>query len=398
MKSYRHTSRFIVLPSATEKKFIILLEDVIRYNLDGVFALLDFDQYSSWIIKMTRDAELDMDNDISKSFMELISKGIINRKTGQPVRFVFDNNIAKELLDYIVEKLNLDWHNNLIPGGRYHNFKDFMNFPVMDQTGLVYKKDMPLSHPQVKARKSILAAIARKDIMLHVPYHSFNIFVRLLQEASIDPGVREISLTIYRVAKDSRVINAIINAARNGKKVRVVIELQARFDEEANIEWSHKLEEAGVKVMFGIPGLKVHAKLVSISRKEGNALKYYSCIGTGNFHEGNAKVYSDLFLFTCDPRITGEVTKVFDFFENPYRNFVYRHLIKSPLHLRKKIYQLIDREIANAKAGREAWVILKLNSLVDNGVIMKLYHANQAGVKIKMIIRGICSLMPGVPA
>ena len=389
--------RFIVLPSATEKKFIILLEDVIRYNLDGVFALLDFDQYSSWIIKMTRDAELDMDNDISKSFMELISKGIINRKTGQPVRFVFDNNIAKELLDYIVEKLNLDWHNNLIPGGRYHNFKDFMNFPVMDQTGLVYKKDMPLSHPQVKARKSILAAIARKDIMLHVPYHSFNIFVRLLQEASIDPGVREISLTIYRVAKDSRVINAIINAARNGKKVRVVIELQARFDEEANIEWSHKLEEAGVKVMFGIPGLKVHAKLVSISRKEGNALKYYSCIGTGNFHEGNAKVYSDLFLFTCDPRITGEVTKVFDFFENPYRNFVYRHLIKSPLHLRKKIYQLIDREIANAKAGREAWVILKLNSLVDNGVIMKLYHANQAGVKIKMIIRGICSLMPGVP-
>ncbi len=389
--------RFIVLPSENEKKFVILLEDVIRYNLDQVFALFKFDQYDSWIIKLTRDAELDMDNDISKSLLEMISTGINNRKTGQPVRFVFDNSIAKELLDYIVLKLNLDEDNNLIPGGRHHNFKDFMSFPTLNEDALVYKKDRPLGHPMVKAHQSIIDAIARQDLMLHVPYHDFNIFVGLLQEASIDSRVKEIYITIYRVAKDSRVMNAMINAARNGKKSTVVIELQARFDEEANIAWAHKLEEAGAKVLFGMPGLKVHSKLLCITRKEGNTTRYYACVGTGNFHEENAAVYSDLFLLTGDPRITGDVKKVFDFFENPYRNYVYRHIIKSPLHLRRKMYRLIDNEINNAKAGREAYIILKLNSLVDNEIIYKLYQANQAGVKIKLIIRGICSLMPGVP-
>ncbi|MBN2480308.1 MAG: polyphosphate kinase 1 [Bacteroidales bacterium] len=389
--------RFIVLPSENEKKFIILLEDVIRYNLDQVFALLGFDQYDSWIIKLTRDAELDMDNDISKSLLELISSGIDNRKTGQPVRFVFDNSIAKDLLDYIVRKLNLDEDNNLIPGGRHHNFKDFMNFPRLDEDELLYRRDVPLGHPRIKANKSIIDTIARQDIMLHVPYHDFNIFVRLLQEASIDPRVREISITVYRVAKDSRVMNAIINAARNGKKTTAVIELQARFDEEANISWSHRLEDAGAKVIFGMPGLKVHSKLLCIGRKEGNKTRYYACVGTGNFHEENAAVYSDLFLLTGDSRIAGDVKKVFDFFENPYRNYVYRHIIKSPLHLRRKMYNLIDNEIDNIIAGKEAYIILKLNSLVDNEIIYKLYQANNAGVKIKLIIRGICSLMPGVP-
>ncbi|MBN1159231.1 MAG: polyphosphate kinase 1 [Bacteroidales bacterium] len=389
--------RFIVLPSENEKKFVILLEDVIRYNLDQVFALFGFDQHDSWIIKLTRDAELDMDNDISKSLLELISSGIDNRKTGQPVRFVFDNSIAKDLLDYIVRKLNLDEDNNLIPGGRHHNFKDFMNFPKLDEDELMYRRDVPLGHPMVRTNKSITDTIAGKDILLHVPYHDFNIFVRLLQEASIDPLVREIAITVYRVAKDSRVLNAIINAARNGKKTTVVIELQARFDEEANISWSHKLEEAGVKVVFGMPGLKVHAKLLCIERKEGNKTRCYACVGTGNFHEENAAVYSDLFLLTGDARIAGDVKKVFDFFENPYRNYVYRHIIKSPLHLRRKMYNLIDNEIKNARAGKEAYIILKLNSLVDNEIIYKLYQANNAGVRIKMIVRGICSLMPGVP-
>ncbi|MBN2812465.1 MAG: polyphosphate kinase 1 [Bacteroidales bacterium] len=389
--------RFIALPSENDKKFIILLEDVIRFSLEDVFALLKFDHFESWIIKLTRDAELDMDNDISKSFLEVISKGLNSRKTGQPVRFVFDNALSRDLLELLVEKLNLDEDNNLIPGGRYHNFKDFMSFPNVGGPELVYDRYRPLPHPMISAHKSILEAMALKDFMLHVPYQDFNVFVRLLQEASIDPRVTEIYLTVYRVAKNSRVINALINAARNGKRVVVIIELQARFDEEANIYWSRKLEEVGARVIFGFQGLKIHAKLLNIVRKEGHKLVNYSCVSTGNFHEGNARVYSDLFLFTADPRITADVKRIFDFFEHSYKNYTYRHLIKSPLYMRRKMYQLIEREIKNAKAGKEAYIILKLNSLVDNEIIYKLYQANEAGVKITMIVRGICSLMPGVP-
>lgn len=389
--------RFIVLPSENEKKFIILLEDVIRYSFDDVFALFKFDIFESWIIKLTRDAELDMDNDISKSFLEMITSGLNSRKTGQPVRLVFDNAISRELLELIVNKLNLDEDNNLIPGGRYHNFKDFMNFPKIGGPEVVYDRDVPLDHPLVKKHKSIIDVMARKDFILHVPYQDFNIFIRLLQEASIDPRVTEISITIYRVSKNSKVINALINAARNGKKVIVVIELQARFDEEANIYWSRKLEEVGAKVTFGFPGLKIHAKLLNIVRKEGKENVNYACISTGNFHEINAAVYSDLFLFTADQRITSEVRRVFEFFDSTYRNFAYRHLIKSPLYLRRKMYHLIDNEIKNARAGKQAYIILKLNSLVDNEIIYKLYQANDAGVRIKLIVRGTCSLTPGVP-
>jgi polyphosphate kinase len=388
--------RFIVLPTENDRKFIILLEDVIRYSLDDVFALLHFDISGAWIIKLTRDAELDMDNDISKSLLELISSGVNSRKSGQPVRFVFDNSIAKDLLDSIIIKLGLDAESALIPGGRYHNFKDFIQFPNVGGPHLVYSKDVPLTHPQVRMQSSILDAIAKKDFMLHVPYQDFNIFVRLLQEASIDPRVTEVCLTLYRVAPNSRVVNALINAARNGKKVYVVIELQARFDEEANIFWSRKLEEVGASVTFGIPGLKVHAKLLCITRKEGTKMNRYACISTGNFHEGNATIYSDLMLFTADSRITGEVKKVFDFFENTYRNFTYRHLINSPLFLRRRIYSMIESEIRNARKGKEAYIILKINNLVDKEIISKLYRASQAGVKIKLIVRGICSLLPGV--
>ncbi|MBN1416245.1 MAG: polyphosphate kinase 1 [Bacteroidales bacterium] len=389
--------RFIVLPPENDRKFIILLEDVIRYSLDDVFALLHFDISGAWIIKLTRDAELDLDNDISKSLLELISSSVMGRREGQPVRFVFDNSIAKDLLDSIIMKLRLDTDSALIPGGRYHNFKDFMQFPNIGGPELVYPKEIPLKHPLVKMQLSILDAIARKDFMLHVPYHDFNIFIRLLQEASIDPNVTDISLTVYRVSSNSKVVNALINAARNGKKVNVVIELQARFDEEANIYWSRKLEEVGANVFFGIPGLKVHAKLLNITRREEKKLVRYGCVSTGNFHEGNAAVYSDLFLFTADPKITGEVKKVFEFFENTYRNYSYRHLINSPLFLRKKIYSLIENEIKNARKGKEAYIILKINNLVDKEIIHKLYKANRAGVKIRMIVRGICSLIPGVP-
>lgn len=389
--------RFIELPADYDRKFIILLEDIIRFSLVEVFSIFDFDTFEAWTIKLTRDAELDVDNDLSQSFLEKISKGVMGRKTGQPVRFVYDIGIAKDLLDFIIEKLGLEEDNNLIAGGRYHNFKDFMNFPKVGLPELEYQKLPPLMHPLVMNHKSILALMKQRDFMLHLPYHDFNIFISLLQEAAIDPKVTEISITIYRVGRNSKVVNALINACLNGKKVNVVIELQARFDEEVNIFWSRKLEEAGANVTFGIPGLKVHAKLVLITRKEDKKLAHYSCVSTGNFHEGNAAVYSDLLLFTADKRITTDVKRVFEFFDQTYRNQKYNHLVVSPLFLRRKFYRLIDNEIANAKAGRKACIMLKMNNLVDDDIIEKLYDANNAGVKITLNVRGVCSLIPGIP-
>jgi polyphosphate kinase len=389
--------RFIELPSEYDRKFIILLEDTIRFALDEVFSIFDFDTFEAWTVKMTRDAELDVDNDVSQSFLEKISKSVLGRKTGQPVRFVFDNSIAKDLLDFIIERLGLDDDNNLIPGGRYHNFKDFMSFPNVGNGELEYKKMPPVWHPDVPHNRSIISIMRERDFMLHVPYQDFNIFISLLQEASIDPAVKEISITVYRVARNSKVINALMNACRNGKRVNVVIELQARFDEEANIYWSRKLEEVGANIYFGIPNLKVHAKLVCIVRRENSKLVNYACVSTGNFHEGNAAVYSDLILFTSDKRITNEVKRTFDFFEHTYRNQHYKHLVASPLYMRRKFYAHIDNEIKNAKEGKEAYIILKINNLVDKNIIEKLYEANNAGVKITLNIRGICSLIPGVP-
>jgi polyphosphate kinase len=389
--------RFIELPSESEKKFIILLEDIIRYSLEDIFAIFNFDSGEAWTVKLTRDAELDMDNDVSQSFLEQISKGVAGRKTGEPVRFVFDNSIAKDLLDYIIRHLGLDDASNLIPGGRYHNFKDFMKFPNVGTPDLEYEDIPPVGHPMFEYHKSILAVIREKDQMLHVPYQDFNLFINLLQEAAIDPKVTEISITIYRVSRNSQVINALMNACRNGKQVNVVIELQARFDEETNIYWSRKLEEVGANILFGIPRLKVHAKLLCITRIEEGKPFLYSCISTGNFHEGNAEVYSDLLLFTADKRITAEVQKIFEFFAHTYRNQSYRHLIASPLYMRKKFYALIEKEIQNAKTGKKAKIILKLNTLVDNEMIYKLYQASNAGVDISIIIRGACSLIPGIP-
>lgn len=389
--------RFIELPSESERIFIILMEDIIRFALDDIFAIFNFDTCDAWTIKLTRDAELDMDNDVSQSFLEQISKSVSGRKTGQPVRFVFDNSIAKDLLEYIIQRLNLDEVSNLIPGGRYHNFKDFMNFPDIGSPDLVYEKTKPVWHKLVEYHKSVMSVMRQNDFMLHVPYQDFNIFISLLQEAAIDPYVNEISLTIYRVARNSKVINALMNACRNGKKVNVVIELQARFDEEANIYWSRRLEEVGANIYFGIPRLKVHAKLLCITRKEDKKLVNYACVSTGNFHEGNAKVYSDLILFTADKRITNEVKKVFDFFANTHKNQFYRHLIASPLYMRKKFYKLIDNEIKYAKAGKKARIIIKLNTVVDKEIIYKLYQANNAGVEIILILRGACSLIPGIP-
>ncbi len=390
-------NRFIVLPPIHKKKYIILLDDVIRFCLDDIFMTFKFEKYEAYTIKLTRDAELDIDNDLSKSFLEKVAESVSDRVKGQPVRFVYDSSMSGEMLKYLIKSLQLNDDDNLIAAGRYHNFKDYMNFPNLGGKKLVYKSTPPISHPLIKPRTSKLDLISKKDILLHVPYQKFDHYINLLREASIDPGVLSIKITLYRVAYNSRVINALINAALNGKKVTVVIELQARFDEQTNIYWSRKLEEAGAQVIFGMRGLKVHSKLLLILRQEKNKTVKYASIGTGNYNEGTALVYSDLHLLTADKRITEEVDKVFKFFETNYKTYTFRHLLVSPLYMRKRIYRMIDNEIKNAQSGKDACIILKINSLVDNDMIEKLYQASKAGVKIKAIIRGMCSLIPGVP-
>lgn len=389
--------RFIQLPAIGDKKYIILLDDIIRFNIREVFAIFKYEKYETYTIKLTRDAELDMDNDLTKSFLEKISKSVTRRRTGQPVRFVFDKDIPKDLLKYLTKQLDFTDDDNLIPGGRYHNFNDFMNFPNVGSQTLEYAPSPPCPHPHIRLGKSLLMAIDDQDILLHFPYQKFTDYINLLREAAIDPDVTKIKTTLYRIAKNSRVISALMNAVQNGKEVLVIIELQARFDENANIYWARRLEEIGAKVLFGIPGLKIHSKLTLITRKTDKRIRYYSVIGTGNFHEGNAAAYTDVSLLTSDQRIGREVEKLFDYFENPYRYPAFNHLLVAPQFMRRKIYALIDEEIRNARAGKEAWILLKINNLVDSDVIRKLYQASQAGVTVRMVVRGICSLVPGVP-
>lgn len=392
----KNISRFIILPSEEDRNYIILLEDVIRLNLDKVFGILPYDTFEAYIFKITRDAELDMDNDISEGFLEKIERSVSNRKKGEPVRFVYDASIAPDLFEFLTGSIDLDYNDNIIAGGRYHNFKDFIGFPDFGNPRLVNNKLLPVPIPELDSASSIMEVMAQHDFMLHFPFQNFSYFIKYLQEAAIDPKVSAIYITLYRVSTTSKVVNALMNAAQNGKKVTVVVELQARFDEQANIYWSKKMQEGGVNVIFGVPGLKVHSKLTLIVRSEGNKEKLYATVGTGNFHEGNASLYTDVTLFTADPRITNEVMKVFSFIEFNYKAFAFRHLLVSPFNMRRKINALIAKEIANAKAKKPAYIICKINHLVDEEMINRLYEASQAGVKIKMSIRGTCSLIPGV--
>ncbi len=389
-------SRFIVLPEVNSKKYIILLDDVIRLCLNEVYSIFDFDSYEAYTIKITRDAELDVDNDIAESLLEKISKGVKKRKRGEPVRFVYDAEIAPDLLKFIIDKMELDDEDNLIPGGRYHNFKDFMKFPVIGGENMVYKPMKPVPLKDLEDSKSIIAVLNRKDIMLHVPFHSFSYYIKMLREAAIDPRVKSIKVTLYRVATDSKVIHALINAAHNGKKVTAVVELTARFDEGSNIYWSHQMQEAGINVIFGVPGLKVHGKLTLITLQEGKKILNYASVSTGNFHEGNATVYTDIILLTSDKRITSEVEKVFTFLEFNYKTFTYKHLLVSPANMRRKLTTLIDNEIENARKKLPAYIHCKINNLIDEDMIAKLYQASNAGVKIKLVVRGTCSVVPGI--
>jgi len=385
--------RFIVLPKKNEQNNIILIDDVIRFCLKDIFVAFDYDTFDAYTIKMTRDAELDIDNDLTNSLLERISKGVKGRSKGQPVRFIYDNTIAPDLLSFIKNRLKFGAKDNIIPGGRYHNFRDFMKFPNLGRNDLAYTPIQPLKHKWLES-ENMFSVLRKKDVLLHFPYYDFNHFVSFIREASIDPAVISISTTIYRVAEDSKVIRALMNAVRNGKQVTVNIELQARFDEEININHSKRLSDIGAKVIFGIPNLKVHAKLTLITRREGNKTVDYGCVSTGNFHEGTAKVYSDIALFTSNKKITKDIAKVFKFFENTYQNYTFNHLLVAPLTLRSKIERLINNEIENTRKGREAYIICKINSLVDVDMINKLYKAANEGVKIQLIVRGTCMLNP----
>jgi polyphosphate kinase len=388
--------RFVQVPSTNKNQYTILLDDIIRYNLPEVFSTFQFTKVEAYTIKLTRDAELDIDNDISQSFLDKISKSVKARKKGEPVRFVYDNQIPKDLLDYIKTKMQLKDFDNHIPGGRYHNFKDFMNFPQVGAKALLYEQNKPLSLKVLPVNKSYFEVLKQQDLMLHYPYQNFGHFIDLVREAAIDPNVKSIKITLYRVAKKSKVINALINAAQNGKQVIAVVELQARFDEEANIKWAKQLQDEGIQVIYGVPGLKVHAKLCLITRTENNKNVRYANITTGNYNELTSQVYADDSLLTADARITNEVEHVFEFFERNYKVYQFKHLILSPLNTRKRLIKLIDTEIEAAKKGKSASILLKLNSLVDEEMIEHLYTASQAGVKIRAIVRGICALVPGL--
>lgn len=389
-------SRFLVLPKEKEKIYVILLDDVIRYCLEDVFFNFEHDFIEAYNIKLTRDAEITMDNDISKSFVEKISKGLKDRKKGQPVRLVYDEKIAPDMLEFIMKKIKLRKEDNPIPGGRYHNFKDFIGFPNIGGPEQVNKKIVPQKHPDLKGNHSLLKVIKQKDILLTFPYQSFDHIVDVLREASIDPKVQHIQITLYRTSKNSTIVKALINAVKNGKTVTAVVELQARFDEEANLYWADKLQEEGAKVIYGVPGLKVHSKLFLITRKEGGKLQHYAHIGTGNFNGDTAKIYTDHSLLTANKQITEEVQKVFEFYNDNLKRGSFKHLLASPFFMRKKLISLINKEIEHARKGQPAYILIKLNNLVDAGMIQKLYDASAAGVKIRMIVRGTCSLVTGI--
>lgn len=387
--------RFIVLPEKDGKKYVMYLDDVVRFNLDKIFGIFDFENIQAYTIKLTRDAELEIDDDVSKGIYEKMKKSLKQRTTGQPVRFIYDREMPKGLLKYLTGKVKVTEDDNVVAGGRYHNSKDFMEFPHLD-VELEWEKLKQSDHILFKTHKSILRAIEEQDVLLHYPYRHFRGFILFLREAAIHPDVKEIKISLYRVARQSRVINALISAAKNGKHVTAMIELRARFDESNNLEYSKMLQEAGVKVIFGIPDMKAHCKLAVVTKVIEGQPSHCAVISTGNFHEDTSKVYSDIALFTAHQEICDEALKVFTFLEKPYLNFRFKHLLVAPLGMRNNIVKKINREIKNARDGKEAYLFLKMNSLVDRSLIKKLYQAGKAGVKIRLIVRGICSLIPGV--
>ena len=390
--------RFIQLPAGKkDEKYIIFLDDIIRFGLKEIFFIFDFDEISAYTIKVTKDSELEIVDDISVSYIDKLAKSLQQRRKGSPVRFIYDRDMPKDMLKIITDKLNINVNDAIISGDRYHNFKDFMKFPNLGIDKFYYQELHPITHRDINRGKSILSVIRKKDIMLYFPYNSFDHFIDMLREASIDPTVESIQITLYRLARNSSVINALLNAVRNGKQVTTVVELQARFDEEANIIWGNKLLDEGVKVIYGVPGLKVHSKLCLITRVKNNVTERYAAVGTGNFNEETARIYTDHLLLTSNKKITNEVFKAFNFFSVNYKKDNFYHLTLSPFFFRNKVTQLIDNEIRNSNKGKKAYIYIKINNLTDTEIIEQLYQASNAGVKVKLIVRGMLSLVPQTP-
>jgi polyphosphate kinase len=391
-----HIERFKVLTQEDGAHRVIILDDIVRLHLEDIFAIFKADRIDAFTFKFTRDAELDLEDSFALSLVDKMEKGIKDRKKGNPVRLVYDARMPVDLLDFLVRSLGLRLDENIIPGGKYHNFKDFMRFPDFGKKELLYLPQPPVSHPVLSRSASLFKQILEKDELLHFPYQKFDYVVDLLREASIDPKVEEIYINIYRVAGQSQVMNALISALKNGKKVNVVFELLARFDEENNLYYSNVLGELGARIVLGVPGFKVHSKQMLIKRVSNRKTQFVAYIGTGNFHEGTAKVYEDFGLLTANPKITNEVSKVFRFLENNVDRGLFRELIVSPFNSRRKLVSLIDEEIRKAKKGLPCGIFLKLNNLVDTKMVHKLYDASRAGVPVRILNRGMCALVPGI--
>ncbi len=388
-------SRFFILHKG-EHTNVILIDDIIRLYLNDIFAVYQANHVEAYTFKFTRDAELDLDDDLSLSFFEKIEKSVKQRKKGQPVRFVYDAQMPNDLLQFLLQQLNLKKGVNTIPGGRYHNFKDFMRFPDFGNPKYRFTPQTPSPHPAFINCNSLISKIIKQDVLLHFPYQQFDHIVDLLREASLDAKVKEIKINIYRVAKNSEVMNALLACIFNGKQVTVVFELQARFDEENNLWWSNRLKDYGANVIYGLQNLKVHSKLLQIRRISEGKIQYITYIGTGNFNESTSTIYTDLGLLTADKEISLEVSRVFGMLENNLERHAFRNLLVSPFNTRRKLMALIEREIKFAKAKKPAYIKLKFNNLTDIKLIDKLYSASKAGVKIELIIRGICCLQPDV--
>ena len=388
----RAYGRFIRLPQSDGFDNIIYLDDVVRFCLPLIFIGTHESDYEAYSFKFTKDAEMEMDNDADYGAMEKIALGVDSRKKGDPIRVIYDREMPRDVQKRVFDRLNVRELDTSLAGGRYQNHRDLMSFPDCGHTELRYERWQPVMKPEFLAEESVLDLIRRKDRFIHVPYHSFDAYIRLLREAALRPSVKEIKTTLYRLAKDSKVVKALICAARNGKKVTAVVELMARFDEESNIKWSKRMQDEGINVVFGVEGLKIHSKLLYIRSTKGDL----ACVGTGNFHEGNARVYTDYLMMTARRGVVAEVGRVFDFIERPFSPMRFRELLVSPNSMKTRLLRLFDAEIANAQEGRPAWVKIKINHITDPDVVQKMYAASQAGVRIDALVRGNCSLVPGI--
>lgn len=386
--------RFIRLPDAGEKRYLMYLDDVIRCCLPMIFCGQEFTDYEAYSFKFTRDAEMEIDNDLRNGMLQKISKGVKSRKRGEPLRVVYDSTMPKGLLKQVLSTLCLDKLDTGLAGGRYHNHKDLMKFPDCGRKDLKYPVWTPILKEELSGTESIFKLIREKDRFIHVPYHSFDSYVRVLQEAAVSKEVKSIKTTLYRLAKDSKVVKALIGAARNGKKVTVIIELLARFDEASNIDWSKKMQDAGIHVIFGVEGLKVHSKITHITMRSGNDI---ACISTGNFHEGNARSYTDYMLMTAYKPIVRDVNAVFDFIERPYSPIRFKELLVSPNEMKQKFVRLINDEIRNKEMGKPAYIKIKINHITDIVMVKKLYEAAEKGVPVDLLVRGNCSLFTDLP-